>query len=619
MNLCLLDPFQSDFPEVIEEYLEHGVTKCISFNRRGTLLAAGCNDGSCIIWDFDTRGVAKELREKEVAAPVTSVSWSKCGHRLLSAATDKTLSLWDVGKGVKIGTVTLQQSALHARLYPGTNRPSVCLACPMSGAPILVDFDTGESQALPVLVSSTDGENGAPQCRGGKFGDASAPYSPSAASFNKKGDLIYVGNFKGEILVIDTETRQTRTVVQVPGNAAIRQIVFSRNGQFLLTNSTDRILRVFENLLPRDGAARALASLVDQKEKGSGMSRDVPCLKFTKDFQDVVNKMHWKAPCFNGDGECVVGASANKGEHKIHIWNRNFGQLARILEGQKEGLADLAWHPTRPVVASVSMSGVIYLWAKDYTENWSAFAPDFKELEENEEYVEREDEFDILPETDKVKPTRVDEDADVDIMTTEKVAAFSDSDESEDGLYFLPTVPDRDASPPRPPPSPVPSPNTTSVPKVAGSMTPSNSAGSQDSDTEPDGQQTEQNSEDEEVGPNGRLKRRRKLSEKAAELQAERGRKGSVKKPGSASKVGRGETKGSSPVSSKPFVINGSGGPSSVTPKLKNRESQESQGYAEDEEQSVPKKSLKRVQRLKPVASLSHNNDTSSAYGSPSM
>ncbi len=50
----------------------------------------------------------------------------------------------------------------------------------------------------------------------------------------------------------------------------------------------------------------------------------------------------------------------------------------------------------------MSMSGVIYLWAKDYTENWSAFAPDFKELEENEEYVEREDEFDIMPETEKV-------------------------------------------------------------------------------------------------------------------------------------------------------------------------------------------------------------------------
>lgn len=101
----------------------------------------------------------------------------------------------------------------------------------------------------------------------------------------------------------------------------------------------------------------------------------------------------------------------------------------------------------------------------------------------------------------QVKPTRVDEDADVDIMTTEKVAAFSDSDESEDGLYFLPTVPDRDASPPRQtPPSPVAnSPNTAqAVPKVtAGSTTPSNSAGSQDSDTEPDYNHAEQNSEGE--------------------------------------------------------------------------------------------------------------------------
>jgi WD40 repeat protein len=31
--------------------------KCLAFNRRGTLLATGCHDGSCVLWDFDTRGI----------------------------------------------------------------------------------------------------------------------------------------------------------------------------------------------------------------------------------------------------------------------------------------------------------------------------------------------------------------------------------------------------------------------------------------------------------------------------------------------------------------------------------------------------------------------------------
>ncbi|XP_039028681.1 protein RBL-like [Hibiscus syriacus] len=39
MNAPIFDPLQGDFPEVIEEYLEHGVMKCIAFSRRGTILA----------------------------------------------------------------------------------------------------------------------------------------------------------------------------------------------------------------------------------------------------------------------------------------------------------------------------------------------------------------------------------------------------------------------------------------------------------------------------------------------------------------------------------------------------------------------------------------------------
>ena len=60
MNLELLEQFGQYYPEEFD-----GTLDCISlavtcaFNRRGTCLAVGCNDGRIVIWDFLTRGIAK--------------------------------------------------------------------------------------------------------------------------------------------------------------------------------------------------------------------------------------------------------------------------------------------------------------------------------------------------------------------------------------------------------------------------------------------------------------------------------------------------------------------------------------------------------------------------------
>lgn len=70
-------------------------------------------------------------------------------------------------------------------------------------------------------------------------------------------------------------------------------------------------------------------------------------------------------------------------------------------------LLHLAWHPVRSLLVTSSQHvghdskghgdtvGPLQFWCTDANANWSAFAPDFQELEENVEYVEKEDEFDV--------------------------------------------------------------------------------------------------------------------------------------------------------------------------------------------------------------------------------
>ncbi|WAR05411.1 RBBP5-like protein, partial [Mya arenaria] len=223
-----------------------GALDCVSiaitcaFNRQGTLLAVGCNDGRLVLWDFLTRGISKVIN-----AHVHPV-WSRNGRKLLSAATDNTVSIWDVLQGEIEKTFRFPSPILKVQFHPRSS---------------------------------------------------------------------------GEVLAC-----------------------------------------------AKDGEPEPIQKL-----------------------QDLVNKTMWKKCCFSGDGEFIVAGSAK--QHTLHIWEKAVGNL---------------WHPVRPIIVSIS-SGVVSVWAQNQVENWSAFAPDFKELDENVEYDERESEFDIAEEGMEKKDLKEDE------------------------------------------------------------------------------------------------------------------------------------------------------------------------------------------------------------------
>ncbi|XP_064600491.1 retinoblastoma-binding protein 5 homolog [Liolophura sinensis] len=407
MNLELLESFGQNFPEDFDGALDCvSIAVTCSFNRQGTLLAVGCNDGRIVLWDFLTRGITKVIGAH--VHPVCSLSWNRNGHKLLSAATDNTVSVWDVVSGDCDRTFRFPSPILKVQFNPRDS--AKFLVCPMKHAAVLMNLNSTH-KVIPL-----DDES-----------DLNI-----VASFDRRGDYIYTGNAKGRVLVFKETSMELvasfRVTTGTLNATSIKSIEFARRGNCFLVNSADRIIRVYESgevlACGRDGEPEPIQKL-----------------------QDLVNKTLWKKCCFSGDGEFIVAGSAR--QHALYIWEKSVGNLVKILHGTKgELLLDVVWHPVRPIICSIS-SGLVSIWAQNQVENWSAFAPDFKELDENVEYEERESEFDIEDEDKEKEETKGldEEDLEVDVTSVEPIQAFVSSDEEgedEQALMFLPVSPEID-------------------------------------------------------------------------------------------------------------------------------------------------------------------------------
>ena len=118
----------------------------------------------------------------------------------------------------------------------------------------------------------------------------------------------------------------------------------------------------------------------------------------------------------------------------IYIWELSTSSLLRILENTSEP-AIIEWHPSRPLLACTSVeTGSIAVWGIEPQQKWSALAPDFQEVTENVEYIEREDEFDTYPEEEQMKRRVEREDEVVDVLTMDSKSR------EEEGSFVLPML-----------------------------------------------------------------------------------------------------------------------------------------------------------------------------------
>jgi len=118
MNLSLVDPFvlAQDYPDSTTGSLRSGHATCVRFNRKGDFLAAGRVDGTVVIFDVETQGVARKL--KGHTRQVQSLSWSRDGRYLLTSSQDWKCNLWDLQNGSILRTVKFEAPVYIAELHP---------------------------------------------------------------------------------------------------------------------------------------------------------------------------------------------------------------------------------------------------------------------------------------------------------------------------------------------------------------------------------------------------------------------------------------------------------------------------------------------------------------------
>ncbi|GBG27012.1 Retinoblastoma-binding protein 5 [Hondaea fermentalgiana] len=413
------------------------VALCGGFSGGGSYVATGmARTGYIAIRDLMTRHVITVHRCHE--ASVTSVSYlPNEGSRLLLTSSAEgevaILDLKDFHCHFRWRQRLPVSSAAIARRTKSSD-PILCLVCrsctlgqpqpqPQSQA-VRKDEKTSAStpadeDAVPwPLLLQIDLEQGTAVEHQLKWDLESGEKPPRSvpAAFSTDGECVYVGGASGTVHVFETATR-CRVASERPVQSAKRmgwtkRIVASK-AKIVLAQANDKVIHMMR--------------AEDRK------------LTHVQDFQDSVENIKWACCDVSPDGEYIIAGCANG--HVLHVWNVLGRHMAKLFAPDRGLVRQVLWHPRRPMVLSLGRDGQMLVWATHRSESWTAFAPNFVELEENESYHEREDEFDRNPRHGEPRRGSIsatarhirDEDAFVDIVTVDR-----DADDLEPEEFPLP-------------------------------------------------------------------------------------------------------------------------------------------------------------------------------------
>ncbi|EKM75695.1 hypothetical protein AGABI1DRAFT_122989 [Agaricus bisporus var. burnettii JB137-S8] len=429
----VINPFQITHPTAIQTSLLASALFA-KFDPSGRWIAAGKQNGSVVIWDLETKNPVRVL-DGHVRG-ITCIDWSRNGRFVLSASKDWNVVVWDLKKRVepvqRARTVRFDSQVVSAAFHPRNSK--IILALLSTGELFIMDMRKeyrGRIELDDNLLLLNNNHTHVEEKEEGEEESTLVTPLPvqrdikrspiTVARFDISGRYVFAGTANGMVLVFNTRTKSMVGRHKIVGAGVMKSLDFTKNGRRFVTNSSDRILRQFTILNYQSDSTSTNNNnnnKVNEQE-----------LEPTHRFNDPINRTAWHVMAYSPDGDWLAGGSADPATHKIYIWDLSKdGQFSTALDGGREPLSHIHWHPGKSLIASTTTHGNILIWHCPKAERWGAFAGGFEEVDENIEYEEREDEFDIEDEETmkerkmKAEEREVDIDGMIDLGSRDEVS-----------------------------------------------------------------------------------------------------------------------------------------------------------------------------------------------------
>lgn len=340
------------------------ITACALSPDAQLLLTAGA-EGTLKLWNADPLEERFALAPVSVAGP-TTCGFSRDGRRVLAAAPDRVVGVWDCADGRQRGVTDKHAFVITACAW-SADGPTFASGDMRMSVWSAVEFEDLSVWGTDTFkhVDSFGGHTGCIRC----------------CAVSPDGTLIATGGDDHKLIIRDAHTYEECTVL-TGHTAAVHECAFSPDGKAVISASADSTIRVWDLdgkkatvvvpyrvdsaskscawALSPDGTEIAAAGQATWTTQGLKAGVDLWDTSSGERLAAFLGHGHFVAGCaFSPDGELLATIATGSYDRTLKLWSLQTGQevAALPLPGEPR---HLVMHPQKPRLFAAGGSGWLH-------------------------------------------------------------------------------------------------------------------------------------------------------------------------------------------------------------------------------------------------------------------